>query len=195
MFSRAEIGAEFGATKFQKRAEDVSDFGVNAAEAGESGTAKNVGKNGFGLVVGGVSDGDAIEVFFGREAFEERVASAAGGVFEIGVLLFGFGEDVFARDEEGKVVAFCERGDKFFIGVRSFAAEFVIEVDDGKNDAEFFVEFEEKKKERDGVSSSGDGDADTLSGRGPMVLNEMMRKADGEVGDAFARLWIWFAHD
>ena len=85
------------------------------------------------------------------EAFEEGVAAAASGVFKIGVLAPGLPCDVFVRDEKRKIMAGGQPGHKFFVGVGGAAAQFVIEVGDGKDDAEPFAEFEEKKEQGDGI--------------------------------------------
>jgi hypothetical protein len=162
--AETEIVAKIGAAEFEERAENGAGFGMDAAEAGESSAAEDVSENGFGLVVGSVGDGDFVELAFGDEALKEGVAGAAGGVFEVGALAFGFGGDVFADDEELQGVLGGEIGDEFFVGVGSAPAQFVIEVDDGENEAKFFAQFEEEMEESDGIGAAGNGDPDALAG-------------------------------
>jgi len=52
---------------------------------------------------------------------------------------------------------------EFFVGVRSFAAQLVVEMNDGKHDTEFGLQFKENAQQRDGVRSSGNRNADTIS--------------------------------
>ena len=68
------------------------------------------------------------------------------------------------RDEEWEVKLCGEFGDEFFVGVGGAATEFVIEVDDGEDNAEFLAQFEEEKKESDGIGTTGNGDADAGAG-------------------------------
>jgi hypothetical protein len=149
--AKAEVRAQLVAAEFEQGAEDHPGFGVNAGEPGKAGAPKNVGEDGFGLVVGSVGDGDVVETSGAGEAFEEGVAGAAGSVFKIGVLAPGLAFDVFVRDEKRKIMAGGKRGHKSFVGVGGAAAQFVIEVGDGKDDAERFTEFEEKKKQSHGI--------------------------------------------
>jgi hypothetical protein len=149
--AKAEVRAQLVAAEFEQGAKDQPGFGVNAGEPGKAGAPKNVGENGFGLVVGSVGDGDVVEMSAPGEAFEEGVAAAAGGVFKIGVLALGLPPDVFVRDEKRKIMAGGQRGHKFFVGVGGAAAQFVIEVGDGKDDAERLAEFEEKEEQSHGI--------------------------------------------
>jgi hypothetical protein len=48
--------------------------------------------------------------------------------------------------EKFEAMFFGEIGDEFFVGVRGFAAEFVIEVDYAGNEANFFAQLEEQQK-------------------------------------------------
>jgi hypothetical protein len=149
--AKAEIRAQLVAAEFEQGAEDYPGFGVNAGKPGKAGAPQNVGEDGFGLVVGRVGDGNVVEMSGAGEAFEEGVASAAGSVFKIGALAPGLPFDVFVRDEKRKIMAGGKRGHKFFVGLGGAAAQFVIEVGDGKDDAERFAEFEEKKEQSHGI--------------------------------------------
>jgi hypothetical protein len=57
-----------------------------------------------------------------------------------------------------------EVGDEFFVGVRGFAAQLVIEVDYGGNEANLFAEFEEQEKQRDGIRAAGNCYAEAQAG-------------------------------
>jgi hypothetical protein len=160
----AEIGAEGGAAEGEEWAEDVAGFGVNAAESGEAGAAEDVGENGFGLVVGSVGYGDAVEFFFGDESIEEGVAGAAGGVFKINFFAAGFCGYIGAGGEKFQIKLLGEGGDEFFVGVGGFTAELVIEVDDAGNETEFRPEFGEKTQQGDGIGAARNGDADAFAG-------------------------------
>jgi len=48
--------------------------------------------------------------------------------------------------EKFEAMFFGEIGDEFFVGIRGFAAELVIEVDYAGNEADLFAEFEEQQK-------------------------------------------------
>jgi hypothetical protein len=80
----AEVRAKIVASEFQERTKDATELRVNATEAWEAGAAKDMSEDGFGLIVGGVCDGNFVELAISDEPFEEGVARAAGGVFEIG---------------------------------------------------------------------------------------------------------------
>jgi hypothetical protein len=144
--AKAEVRAQFVAAECEQGTEDDAGFRVNSGEPGETGAAKNVREDGFGLVIGGVGNGNFVEMGFGGEAFKEGVAGAAGGVFEVGVLARGLGGDVFVRQEKWEMVAGGEGCDESLVGVRGSATQFVIEVGDRKDDAELLAEFEKKKE-------------------------------------------------
>jgi hypothetical protein len=144
--AKAQVRAQFVAAECQQGTKDDAGFRVNSGEPGETGAAKNVGENGFGLVIGSVGNGNFVEVSVAGEAFKEGVAGAAGGVFEVGVLEPGLGGHVFVRKEKWKIVAGGEGSDESFISFGGSATQFVIEVGDEKDDAESFAEFEKKKE-------------------------------------------------
>jgi len=155
-----EISAKIGAADFEERAKDSAGFGVNAAKAGEAGAAEDVSEDGFGLVVGGVGHGNFVEKAFGDETVEEGIAGTARGVFKIGALAFGFSGDVFAGHEELQAVFGGEPGDEFLVGFGGAAPQFVIEMNDGKNDGKFFAQFDEEMEEGDRIGAAGNGNAD-----------------------------------
>jgi hypothetical protein len=137
---------------------------VNAAESGEAGAAEHVGEDCFRLIVGGVGHCNSVEKPLGDQAFTEGVTGAAGSILKIGVLPSCFGGDVFTRGKELQVVTRGEFGNELFVGVRSFAAELMIEMNDRENEAKLFSEFEEEKKKGHGVGATGNGHADAGTG-------------------------------
>ena len=126
LFSGAQIGAEVGATDVKERTDHAFGLRMNAAEASEAGAAKDVGEDGFGLVVSGVSYGDAIDFFGRHEPGEKLVAGAASGVFEVGFFAFSLSGYIGALEMKVEAVFSCELGDEFFVGVGSAAAELVV---------------------------------------------------------------------
>ena len=54
--------------------------------------------------------------------------------------------------------------DEFFVLVGFYSAEFVIEVDDGKDDAEFGAKLPQKAQERNGIRAARDSDAHAIAG-------------------------------
>jgi hypothetical protein len=172
LFAGPEVGTEIGTPGVQEWADNRAGSGVNAGETGESGSSKKVSQDGFGLIVGGVSDGDRREVFFLGQLREKLVARPTGGVFQIGFLAFGFGGDVIAADMELQAVASGKFGDEVFVGVGGFAAKLVIEVEDSEDDSQFFAQLDQQQEQRDGVRTTRNGDADASAGtKRPQVGN------------------------
>ena len=171
-----EIGAQFLAAHGQQRAEDLSYGGMNAAEAGEAGTAQDMCEDGFGLVVGGVGHGNARAAGGVHEGLEKGVAGAAGGVFEIGAFFFCFVCHVGGGRMKFQGMTGGQLGHELFVGIGETAAKFVIEVGDDEDEAEFFAEFEEEQQEGDGVRTAGDGGGDALARANPELALERSRK-------------------
>jgi len=180
--AKTKIRAQILAAKFEQGTESGAGLGVNAGESGKTGSAEHVGENGFSLVVGGVSDGDFVEMMVAGEVFKEGVTGTTSGVFDVGMFAPGFGGDVFARREKRKIVVRGERGDEFFVGVGGATAQLVIEVDDRKDDAKLFAKFEEKKKEGDRIGTAGDGHANALARVGATVKAQGVQELLSESG-------------
>ena len=111
--------------------------------------------------------GEGVGLVLGEEAVEGGVAEFAGGFFEafVGGLLAGGGVDVFYGERD--VVGGAESADEGFVGVGFFAAEAVVDVDRGEDEAEgvlFGVGFEECEQEGGGVGAAGEGDGEALAG-------------------------------
>jgi hypothetical protein len=143
--------------------------GMNAGEAGESGAAEDVGENGLGLIIGGMSDGDVHGVAIGDELTEEGVAGSAGSVFEIGFVALRLDSNVRVGDAEGQFVFGGELGHEVFVCVGGTAAELMVEVCDAEDDAELCAKFEEQVQESNGIGAAGDGYGDAVA-----RVNEML---------------------
>ncbi|HLI75372.1 MAG TPA: hypothetical protein VKV02_00380, partial [Acidobacteriaceae bacterium] len=94
-------------------------------------------------------------------------AEFAGGYLEAFAfgLLAGWG--VYMVNREGNAVLGAELADEGFVGIGFFAAEAVVDVDRGEDDAEgllFGIGFKEGKEERGGVGAAGEGAGETLAG-------------------------------
>ena len=120
---------------------------MNAAEAGQACAAQNVSEHGFGLIVGGVGDGDFRDVIGGNEPIEKGVTGAARGVFEVGLVALCVRCDVRATAVKWQVVLRGECGDEFFVGVGSAATQLMIEMGDADDDAELRAQFQQQMQQ------------------------------------------------
>jgi hypothetical protein len=174
------------AAELQQRTEDATKLWMNPTEASEPGSAKDVGQDRFGLIIGGMGDCDFVELAFGHETVEEGVTGKPGGTLQIGVFALRLGGDVLAADEKGKRVACREVSYEFLVSIRGAATEFMIEVRDREDGAQFFLQLEKQKKQSNGIGATGNGHADPLSRRSPTVFLKLMEEAHGEVRIATA---------
>jgi hypothetical protein len=78
-------------------------------------------------------------------------------------------------------VARGENGNEFFVGVGGASAELVIEVDNRKNDSEFFTKFKKEKKQSDRVGATRNGDSKALARRGPMAVLQVVSEPHSQV--------------
>ncbi len=117
--------------------------GMDSAEAGQTGAAKNVSENGFCLIVGGVGHGDLGGEAVFDQLCEEGVAGAAGGVLEVGFVAFGFRGNVRASDVKRQREVRGQVGYEFLVGVRGATPQLVIEMGDAENDAQLRAQLEE----------------------------------------------------
>lgn len=146
-----------------------SDNRINSAKAVGAGSAKNAHKDSFGLVVERVASGDGVEtgradVVFFLKLSKERIPHLASGCFDAQMIGFGFDGHIAAGRMKFEFVGAGELGDEFFVLVGFGAAEFVVEVNDGQDDAEFVAEFKEQAQEADGVGAPRDSDANAIAG-------------------------------
>jgi len=177
LLSGPEVGAEVGAAECEERADYVSGDGVDATEACEAGASQDVSENGFSLIVGGVGYGDSGGVPCGDELIEEGVTRSAPSVFEIGFVAFSICGDIGAPSVEGEGMFRGEGGDEFLVGVGSAAAELMIEVGDGEDDAELRAEFQQQVEERDGVGATGDGDGYSIARLEELASADFLQQA------------------
>src|SRR5882724_5711763 len=140
LFLGAKICSQLAPANMQQGPNDGTSDRMDSAEAGEPRSAQDVRKHGFRLVVSRVCNGDARE----RSRFHQRaeiiVARAACRVLQIGAFLLGFLCNVNGSRVKLQSMFRRKLSDELFVGVRRFAAQFVVEVNDTKHNAKFFVE-------------------------------------------------------
>lgn len=83
-----------------------------------------------------------------------------------------------------------EVGDEFLVLVGFGGAQFVIEVDDGKDNAEFGAKLPQKAQQRDRIRSAGDGDAQAIAGLQQLeptgvIQNLLCQRMHGNNGTAW----------
>jgi hypothetical protein len=163
-----EVGFDVGAAGVEEGAEDLSflegDDGVDGAEAFGPGSAEDLHKDGFGLVVEGVGGENGVGVAGCEEGGEELIADCAGGLFDG---LVGFRDTLghaCVVEMEGDVVRDAEIFDEALVGIGFFAAQAVVDVGGGEADAEGLACGVEGEEESDGVGTAGDGYAEAVAG-------------------------------
>ncbi len=87
--------------------------------------------------------------------------------------------DVFPISMKFEIVLAGEIGDELLVFVGLRPAQFVVEVDDGKNDPEFVPQLKQKPEERYRVDASGDSNADPISGVEELVALNVLENALG----------------
>ena len=127
---------------------------TDAGESGGAGAAEEMEEDGFGLVVGVMSEEESGAISGVSDFGEELVAGVASGGFDGLSGLGGEGGDVLAAGDAGEAEIFGEIGDELSILV-AVRSQGVIEV----TDREVLVAgFEEEMEERDGIGTTGDAD-------------------------------------
>src|SRR5882724_12462988 len=131
----AKICSQLAPANMQQGPNDGTSDRMDSAEAGEPRSAQDVRKHGFRLVVSRVCNRDARE----RARFHERaeiiVARATCRVLQIGAFLLGFLCNVNGSRVKLQSMLCRKLSDEFFVGVRSLAAQLVIEMDDTQDHA------------------------------------------------------------
>ena len=87
-------------------------------------------KDGLGLVVGGVGDGDAGGILLVGDACQEVVARITGLLFERAAVPLGTGLYIFLGSGKGEAEGLGLRGNEIGVCVRGIGAEAVVEVGD-----------------------------------------------------------------
>ena len=139
-----EIGFDLSAPGTEKGAQDAAfglsgdgdgEDGVNASEAFGPGAAKELHKNGLGLVVHGVGGDDRVGFAALKECPEDLVAGVAGGLFEGFAMGGGAGGNIYVAKVERNAQTAAKLFNEALIGVGFFAANAVVDVDGGESDA------------------------------------------------------------
>ena len=157
-----EKGEELSFPEIEKWASDLEGETIDrafreatdAGESGGAGAAEEMEEDGFGLVVGVMSEEESGAISGVSDFGEELVAGVASGGFDGLSGLGGEGGDVLAAGGAGEAEIFGEIGDELgiLVAVRS---QGVIEV----TDREVLVAgFEEEMEESDGIGTTGDAD-------------------------------------
>jgi hypothetical protein len=72
-------------------------------------------------------------------------------------------------------------GDESFLFVGLGASEFVVEMNDGEDDAQLGAEFQQETKQRHGICSAGDGEPDAVAGLQQLERADMVEELLREV--------------
>ena len=101
-----------------------------------------------------MAGGDAVQLFLLNQLPEILVAKLAGSRLGAEVLAAGVGFDIAAAAMKLQLVPMGQFRDELLVGVGLGPAQIVIEVDDGKHNAEFLAQFEQDAQQRDGIGSA-----------------------------------------
>jgi hypothetical protein len=81
--------------------------------------------------------------------------------------------DVAAGEVKFQGVLAGQTIDELLVCIRFGAAQLVIEMDDGENDAEFVAQFCQQAKQRDRINPAGNCDADAVAGMKQFVATKV----------------------
>ena len=147
LVQRAEIDFDFGTRRPKKRSQDAAlwkfEDGMDAGEPVGPCAAKELGQDGFGLVVEGVGGGHCVKRNVGQEFSEPCAAKAACGLFDGlgglagGWVRFCFGGGVDAGIVERQIEAGGQDAHKFQIRVGFSSTQAMVEMGDVKDKAQF----------------------------------------------------------
>ena len=93
---------------------------------------------------------------------KEAIPQIAGGRFHADALLRRVPRDIVAVAIKLKIMLARQSGHKYLIGIRLRPAQPVIEMSDGENDSQFVPQLQQQPQERDGIDSTGNGDASAV---------------------------------
>ena len=145
------------------------DSRVNSREAAHARASEHSHQHGLGLIVEGVTGCDFVELgavlSIGLDQLlEKSVAQFASGGFDAEALGSCFFLHIGAGCMEHELVLARKVRDEGFIFVGLGAAEFVIEMYDGEDDTQLRAKLQQKPKQRNGIRTSRDRDADSVPG-------------------------------
>src|ERR1700685_1930412 len=145
---------------------------MDSAEAAQAGSANQPHEHGFGLIVEGVAGGDLVEgrllstlrLIRAQQTLKESIPQFPRRRLEAGMLMRSQFRSIIAFAIKFQPVLASRSLNEHLIRVGVSTAQFVIEMNDGKDDAEFVTKFEQQAQERDRIDSAGNRDAHTVSG-------------------------------
>src|SRR6202035_4011742 len=142
-------------------------------------------ENCFGLVLRGVSYGDAGRFSSGADTLEKGVAKASRSVFKIPALERGTCGYVLASGYEFQIELAGQVFNEPRICCGVFATQHVIEMDDEKRDAKVLANILQDAQQSDRIRAARNGDTNSIAGR------NQLRRAD----DMKDRLFEGSSHD
>ena len=164
-----EVIAQFSAANLEKRSYNCASTRrinnrIDAGQAGGSGSSDDMRQNGFCLIVGGMSNGNALRFSVGENPIEKCVPQTSRRLFQIPTVLRRCRPHIFARAH--KFQPACPR--QFFneagVAIRFVAAQHVIEMDHDERDSEFVAKRFEQTQQRYRIGAAGDGNANAVTG-------------------------------
>ena len=113
----------------------------------------------------------------GSQAIEEGVAQGARRRFERELVLAGVSGRVTGAAVEFQVEVAGKVAHEPLVGIGIGAADFVVEVDDGKDNSEFGARFQQQAQQRDRIGAAGNRHADAISGPDQAVMADVAEDA------------------
>ena len=135
--------------------------GTDSAQTRRPAPAKEAVQHGFGLIRTGMASRHPVHRAGQTKARVELPPSFPSGLLEISSLC----GDVRRLDRAGELKAVRGSPDEFRIGIRFSPAQFMIQVQHVKGDAQLRGEFVQYVEKTDGIRSAGDGHACTNASR------------------------------
>jgi len=134
-----------------------------------------MGENCFGLVLRGVSYGDAGRFSSGADTLEKGVTEASRCVFEIPTLERGTCGDVLAGGYEFQIELAGQVFDELRVCRGVFATQHVIEMDDEKRDAKVLANILQDAQQSDGIRAARNGGTNAIAGRNQLRGADVMK--------------------
>ena len=175
LMERFQIVAQILALDFEQRPDHGADRGIDTRQSAWTCSADQMCENCFGLVLRGVSYGDASRLSSGADALEEGVAKASRCVFEIPTLERSTCGDVLAGGYEFQIKLAGQVFDELRIRCGVFATQLVIEMDDEKRDAQVLANILEDAQQSDGIRAARNGHTNAIAGRNHLRCADAMK--------------------